>query len=324
MLRMIKGLLCVALVTTLACLAAAGQLTVTSPSTGDYLGTSNTLTFQITGATYQTTVTATINGASGTTISTSKFTPNSSGEISGSLPITFATTAPAGDYTITVNATSPGTTFNTEVVTVHVIVQAPKFLDFSPISGRYVNGTVKVRATIDDANLKNWKVQVDNADIPNNTGTSTTVAVDWDSTLATNNTSHTIKITATDLAGNTASQSVSVTVDRTKPTITVTYPQSSVAVIAGAEIDVVIDISAASSSVIDQNGIDVLAQTSSGAYIVRVARVSAKSLNSTTLRWTGRIRTSAVKLPKTFNLYTTAIDLAGNVATPSTVTVKLR
>ena len=285
---------------------------------------SNTLTFHVSGETLQTTVTATITGPNGSSTSSNKFTPSSSGTIDGSLPIDFNSSSPAGDYTISVTGTASGATFNTVTVTVHVIVKGPTFLDFNPISGDFVNGTVHITATISDANLKNWKVQVDNADIPNNTGTTNDVSVNWDTTNATNGSSHTINITATDLAGNTVNQSMSVTVDRTKPTINVVYPLSSTPIIEGTEVDVIIDITAISSSAINQNGIDVLAQTTAGAYITRVARVSATALNSTTLRWTGRIRAISVKLPKRFNIVTTAIDNAGNVATPSTVTVTLR
>ena len=322
--RMIRSLLLVVAAMLCAATATGQTLTVTSPLTGGYLGTSNTLTFQITGVTYQTTVTATITGQGSTTTSTNKFTPGSNGTISGSLPITFSSTSPGGAYTIVVSATSPGVTISSVTLQETVVVTPPKFLDFTPISGRYVQGTVHIRATIADTNFESWKVQVDGLDIANNTGTTTTVAVDWDTSSATNNSSHTIQITATDLAGNTASQSMSVTVDRTKPTISVTYPQSGILVIPGTQIDVIIDITAPSTSVLDPTGIDVIAKSTSGAYLTRVALVSAKALNSTTLRWTGRIRTSSVSLPKTFQLAISAIDLAGNVATPVTSTVNLR
>jgi hypothetical protein len=322
MLRMIRGIICVLLSLVLAGLASAGTITVTSPSSGAYLGSYNTLTFEITGNTASTVVKATIVGPGGaTTTSQATVSANSSG---GSLPISFNSSSRTGDYTITVTGTASGLSFNSPVVTVHVLPVAPKFLDFSPITGRYVTGTVKISATIGDANLDNWKVQVDSSDIPNNTGSSTTVLVNWDTSAETNNTSHTITITATDLAGNSTTQSMTVTIDRTKPTINVTYPQSSVAVIAGSQISVVIDITGIASGAIDPNGVDVLAETTSGTYLTRVARVSTSSLNSTTLRWQGRILTSSVKLPKQFKIVVNAIDLAGNVATPLTVTVNLK
>jgi hypothetical protein len=322
---MIKGLLVVVALMLLAVFANA-DLTVTSPLNGGYLGTNNTLSFRVTGATLQTTVTATITGQGSTTSSSNKFTPDGTGTINGTLPITFSSTSPSGAYTITVTASSPGATFTPVVLNVNVIVTPPKFLDFTPISGRFVQGIVHIRATISDpqANFENWKVQVDGLDIPNNTGTTTNVSVDWDTSTATNNSSHSISIVATDLAGNTASQNIQVTVDRTKPTIAVTYPQAGVAINAGSEVDVIVDVSAASASALSATGIDVLAETSTGAYITRVALVSAKSLNSTTLRWTGRILTKLVRLPKTFKLAVTAMDLAGNSATPVTSTVTLR
>jgi len=130
LLRMIKSLMCVMATLVLACLASAQQISVTSPSNGDYLGLSNTLTFHVSGETLQTTVTATITGPNGSSTSSNKFTPSSSGTIDGSLPIDFNSSSPAGDYTISVTGTASGATFNTVTVTVHVIVKGPTFLDF--------------------------------------------------------------------------------------------------------------------------------------------------------------------------------------------------
>jgi hypothetical protein len=325
MLTTIRGFVSVLLVSFLVCVASAqGTITVTSPTNNAYLGTSNTLSFNISGATYQTTVTATITGPQGSSTSTNNFTPDSAGAIAGTLPVTFNSTVTGGSFSIVVTATSFDTTFNTVTIPVTVIVIGPKFLDFTPITGAYVTGTCHIRATISDAYLNDWTVQIDGADIPNNTGITDLVSVDWDTTTATNNSSHTITITATDLAGNVATENISVTVDSSKPTINMTYPQSGVPIIAGKEIDVIIDVSDVSFSALNQNGITVLVQTTGGLYLATVARVSVSQLNSTTLRWTGRIETQFVRLPQRFNIVASAIDLAGNVATPGTVTVTLR
>lgn len=326
MLKSIKGFVCVALLCILAGIASGQSLTVTSPTNNAYLGLNNTLSFQISGAIYQTTVTATVtdNDTQAQFTSSNSFTPSAGGAISGTLPINFASTDAGGDYTIVVTATSPDVTFNSVTIPVTVVLVGPKFLDFTPITGTFCGSVCHIRATLNDQYLQNWQVQVDGANIPNNSGTTTTVSVDWNTTGAKNGSSHTISITATDLAGNTANETMSVTVVTTPPTITMTYPLSSEPVSPIGTINVIVDISSITSSALDQNSITVQVQTTTGAYWTTVARVSTSALNSTTLRWTGRIQQSYVHLPGKFNIVANAIDLAGNVATQGSVTVTLR
>jgi hypothetical protein len=319
-------LTCVIAAFLLAVAAHAAQLVVQSPIEGGYLGVNNTLNFQITGVVYQTTVTAVITGPNGNvTSATGKFTPNDNTDtITSSLPVTFNASSPPGAYTIVVSATSPNTTINSVTVHVTVIVTPPALLAWTPLTGAYVQGVVQIRALTSSTQLQSWRVQVNNQDIPNNVGASSMIDVPWDTTNFKNQSPNTITIVLTDLAGNTSTTTMNVTVDRTPPVITVIYPQSGVKLIAGSQISVIVNITVPAAAEMDRTGIDVIAQTTTGSYLTRVAFVSATALNSTTFQWTGRILTSTVKLPKTFQLKVTAVDLAGNSATPQVSTVNLQ
>lgn len=309
---------------TLAVISMAANLVVTSPTEGSYLGSSNTLKFNITGATVEVTVTATVTADNGSvTTFSDKFTPDSDGKISGSMSLNFSESSFQGGYTIVVHAAEPGQTYSD--VTVHATVDAvaPKFLDFNPVSGRYVGGAVQIRATIKESNIKDWRVQVNGQDIPNNTGSTNTVSVDWATTGIQHDGSQSITIKARDLANNETTQTISVTLDRVPPVLTIAYPTSNTKLIPGTAITVLIDISDASSSSIDWTGMDVVAKRLDGTFIARISRVSFKSSGSTSNRWTGRIQYKAGLLPASFKIVATASDKAGNSATAQEVTVTI-
>lgn len=310
------------LVLIASAVAMAGTLTITSPAEGAYLGTTNTLKFQINGASVDVSVKAVITGPTGGKTQVSQtFTPDNDGKISGSFPLNFSTSAPQGAYTITVSATEPNNTYADATVHATVVVIAPKFGDFSPNDGQFVKGTVHIHANIVTTNIKDWTVQVNGQDIPNNTGTTNTVDVAWDTTSLQNDGSQSITITARDLANNSVSKTISVTVSRVAPTITIVYPLSSTKIVSGADITVLVDVTGESSGAVDVTGIDIIAKKPDGTFITRVARISYRSTGGTTSRWTGRIRYQRNLLPAKFQLVATAVDRAGNSAAPQTVIV---
>jgi len=164
LLRVIVGALAVLAATA----SIAQSFTVTSPTEGAFIGTTNSLHFIVHGATLETTVHATIVGPTGgTTNVEQRFTPNSSGDIDNSLPLNFSPSSPEGAYTITVSASQPGFTYPDVVIHVILDVTKPKILEFNPINNSFVKGPiVPITVKVSEANIKEWKVQVNGQDIP--------------------------------------------------------------------------------------------------------------------------------------------------------------
>jgi Bacterial Ig-like domain (group 3) len=309
------------------CLAAwcyGGTLTLKSPLEGNYLGLSNTIKFLVTGATVDVDVKATVTGPAGVVTVDKSFTPNSDGKVDDTLTLNFNNTTPEGSYKIVLTATEPGNTYAPQTVNVRVDVVAPKFLEISPNDGAFVKGVVRIRATLKETNIKSWEVQVNNQTIPNNNGTTNSVAVDWNTTSIPNDGSNSITVTAKDQAGNQATKTISVTLDRVKPIITIAYPRSDSNILRGATIPVLVDFVDASSSSIDVTGMDVLVQKLDGTYITRVARISVSASAANAQRYTGRILWKAGLLPSKFKIVASGVDRAGNVAVPQEVVVQLK
>ncbi|RYG34292.1 hypothetical protein EON81_15955 [bacterium] len=302
-----------------AVLAHAGNLTIKSPTANAYLGSSNQLRFLITGATVEVTVKAEVTGAAGTSTFTGTFSPNSDGVIDSSLSLDFGASTPEGSYTIKVTVTEPGNTYPVRTVPVKIDTIKPKFLEQAPNSGQFVKGIVKIRLSLREPNIKDWTVRVNGQSIPNNTGESTLVAVDWDTSLVETDGNQTIQVTATDLAGNSSSQNISVTLDRTRPIVTIAYPSSDTRVQPETNLPVLIDITDLSGTSVNGTGIDVIATTESGTYLARVSLVSYRATGNNAARWTGRIRYRRNLLPRRFKIIVTAVDRAGNRAVPQEV-----
>lgn len=309
----------------LAALGFAGTLTVTSPTDGDYLGKSNTVTFNITGASVQVKVTAvaTPTGGSGTpqTFSTT-VTPDNEGNASGSLSVNFGASAPEGAYTLIVSASEPNNTYASQTLNVNVDVTAPKFTELSPANGGFFRSVLRVRAKVEEANIETWRVRVNNQDIPNNQGNTDTISVDYDAAGVEADGNQSVQVTVTDKAGNETTKTVNVTLDRIRPTVQIVYPTTSTRLSSGALVTVLVDISDATNTSVDKTGIDVIAKTLDGAYITRVTLVSLRSTNGTTQRWTGRIRYKKGLLPSRFVISVSVVDRAGNSATLQEVNVR--
>lgn len=306
----------------MASLGWAGTLTVTSPTNGAYIGASSQLNFNITGASLQVTVTVLVTYPGGaTTTESQNFNPNPQGQISGQLPLAFNSGDPQGQYGISVTATEPNNSYTPTDLTITVLPNGPMFNSYSPATGSFVNSTVHIRASINDAYLKQWQVQVNGQSIPNNTGTSNSVAVDWNTAGVPTDGVETVTITATDLANNTTTQTATLTLQRVPPVLTIVSPVSGAKIVSGSEVDVLLNVQGEFAGSIDRTGIDVIAKTASGTYIARVSVASFTATQGNAYQWTGRIRYRTGLLPPSFNIVATAVDKAGNRATPQTVTV---
>jgi hypothetical protein len=304
----------------IAAFAAAGTLTVTSPTEGAYLGANNNLKFQITGATLEVTINVNITGPGGTTNIQKRFTPDSDGKINDQIAINFSQSSPEGAYSITVTATEPGNTYTPVTVNVNVDVTKPKFFDFNPVADSFVKGpNVPIIVQVVDANFKEYRVQVNNQDIPNNTGTSldsnNSFNVNWNVDGILQDGAQTITITVKDLADNEETKTMTVTIDRIAPTTTIQYPRADTRVRPHSTIPVTVDVSDQSANSVSVTGIDVVIRDMNNNLIMRVPRTSFSNG-----RWMGRIL-STTTLPKKFKLVATTTDRAGNVGVPQTTVV---
>ena len=305
-----------------ACLASAGTLTVTSPTTGSYIGTSNSLSFNITGAVVQVTVTVTVTYPNAATSTYSQeFTPDNQGDVAGSMDLDFTESDPQGVYKINVAATEPNNTYAPTNLSVTLLPEPPVFTAYSPGTGGFVNGTVHIRATIQDSYLQQWRVQVNGQDIANNTGTTNMVAVDWDTSGIKSDGAQTVTITATDLANNTATQTIALTLIRIPPVVTVQYPTSGTTLVPGSDISILLTIQTEFSGAVDKQGVTVLAETTNGSFLAMASVISFTP--GTTGTWSGRIRYQPGLLRGQFKLVVTCQDKAGNVAAPQTVNLTL-
>ncbi|HLP00030.1 MAG TPA: hypothetical protein VK171_15655, partial [Fimbriimonas sp.] len=226
-----------------AAMAMAGTLTVTSPTEGKYLGATSTLSFNGKNASVQVTVRAVITGPVGSTTVSTTVTPAVNGEFSGSLPLNFSVTAAQGDYTIVVSATEPGNTYTPVTLNVKVDTKSPKLLEYGPAQGSFVKGNVNLFFKLLESNMKDWRVTVGGADIPNNTGTTeTTISVPFDTTPFENDGPQNVSLSVKDQADNLLTFAIPLTVDRKKPVSTIQFPQASTAIRPRTDVNVIVDI----------------------------------------------------------------------------------
>lgn len=308
--------------TLLASLGFAQTLTVNSPSNGDFLGRSNRVGFNVNSANAAVRVSVTLSRPGGPSITVepaSPFQPNQDGNISDSVDLPIAETVPEGEYTITVRAREgqpgqPGYFQYPDVTrTVQVDVRTPRFLEISPNNNSFVKGTVPIRLTVQESNIKEWRVRVNGRDIPNNTGTTNSISVDWDTSSIENDGEQTVTVTVRDLANNEATQSLRVNLDRLAPSTTIRYPQTSTLLVRGQTITILADIRDATPSSVDRTGVDVILKRVDGAFLQRVSLVSFRSQGNV-LQWTGRVSQGRVRFPNRFIVSVRVVDKAGNVA----------
>lgn len=306
----------------LAALASAGTLTVTSPTNGAFLGANNFVKFQTTGSVLEVTITVNITGPGGTTIIEKKFTPDGDGKINDQIAVNFSQSSPEGAYTITVTATEPGNTYTPVVVNVNVDVTKPKFFDFNPVANSFVKGpNVPIVVKVVDANFKEYRVQVNSQDIPNNTGTTldpqNSFLVNWNVNGILQDGEQSITITVKDQAGNEETKTLPVTIDRIAPTTTIQFPRADTKIRPRSTITVTIDVADPGSNSIAVTGVDVVLKDMNNNMIMRVPRTSFQNG-----RWMGRIQNNT-PLPNKFKIVATTTDRAGNVGVPQVTNVKI-
>jgi hypothetical protein len=307
---------------------ASGTIRVTSPNPGAFLGLSNQISFDINNAQREVTVVVTatrVANPSEVIRAERDFVPNDDNEVNSSITLNFSDSTPEGEYTLEVTAFEPGKSYNTVSIDVNVDVIEPRFLDTDPLSGAFVRGSgpndsVQLTGAFEELNMREWRVQVNNRDIPNNSGTGNNFSVDWSVSGIENDGSQTVRITAEDLAENTASKSLNLTLDRVRPNIEILTPTPSSVVRPRSNITVAIEITDQFSNAVDVTGVQAILKAQDGRYLGRVARRSVRS-SGNALTWIGRIRFSR-SLPDTFIIEVSAVDKAGNVGQTQEVTVR--
>jgi hypothetical protein len=326
----------------LSALGMAGTINVNSPARGTptdptLVGTSKSINFALTNMVNEAKVSITVRRQSDNSlffesidaVSVTPSTNNHDG--SGTFNLTFAQGTPEVVFRVEVRARDINneTTYNADQdLFVKPDVTKPKILSFNPITNSFVKGIVPIRVRIAETNLKEWRVQVNSQDIPNNAGSTVNAlgefTLNWDTTGIQLDGPQSISIRVRDLADNEETTTISLTLDRIAPTVTIRAPVNNTTYSAGTTITITVDIRDASNAAVNFSGVDVVARTTAGAFITRASRVSFQAVDGTTNRWVGRIRWVQGQLPATFKIHVTAVDKAGNVPpTPQTVTVKI-
>ncbi|PLX95818.1 MAG: hypothetical protein C0621_03135, partial [Desulfuromonas sp.] len=120
-----------------------------------------------------------------------------------------------GDHSITVTATDAAGQVGSDSITITVDTLHPLVNIVSPLTGYQTSGSLSLNYTVDDA-AASVSVQVDGS----------VEAVANGGLLSLSDGAHTILVTATDLAGNSGSATVAVTVDTINPSVNISRPLS--------------------------------------------------------------------------------------------------
>lgn len=303
--------------------AIAQSLTVSSPLTGDFLGRSTQLKFVASNVFRQAKVVATTTSAADPSISfraEAIFDPNQDNKIQGTLDLSFDEATPTGLYNIKVEYFEQGNLITSQNISnVTVDTKAPKFRNVVPGSSSYVSLLARIKAELEEPNVDIWRVKVGGRDIPNNTGNGNAIDVTWDTTLIEKDGPQTISIDVTDKARNSSSRSISVTIDRVKPTINILSP-TNIGYRSGTTIPVQIDVIDQGNRSVTSQGVQVILKTMDGQFIQKVARRSVR-FSGNNLQWAGRIRKTK-RIPDQFKLIVQAVDRAGNVAQEQEIIVR--
>lgn len=315
--------------------AQARTIVVSSPVNNDFLGKTNTVSFNITGAEFQVKVrvVATHIATKQSVTSEKDFTPTNQNTITDTLPLNFDVSAPQGAWKIDVTPIEKDGnqtyTYQPPVVKIDPItvdLKSPTFFTINPLDKNYVRGTganqiVKINATLNEPNIDKWKVQINGGDILNNQGDTPTVNVDWSTKGIQQDGTQTISIKVDDKAKNTSSKTVTVTLDRISPNSQIVTPGPSTRIPPNTTIPVLVEIEDQFADSLEGSGIDVVVKTLANKFIARVSR-RALTNSGNKLSFAGRIRPSK-NLPSEFKLVVTAFDKAGNKATIQETRVKI-
>ncbi|MFN8221091.1 MAG: hypothetical protein U0S12_13290 [Fimbriimonadales bacterium] len=322
-----------------AVLAHAGTLTVTEPAAGTVndptlVGSNSKVKYNITGAVNSIRFSLRLVKLSDNSIVTlsagDPVSPDADGKASGEIALSLdREQIDDVPYRLEVRAAdvNGATTYNPIDLFVKPDLTKPKILEFNPADRTYVKGLVRITVRIEEPNLKEWRVQIDNKDIPNNTGTTVNAnnefEVTWDTTRVELDGFRNINVKVRDQADNETTKTIEVAVDRVAPTLEFKSPRSGSIVAPGTTINVAVDITDFSQDSQDASGIDVVVRDMNNKFILRVTRVQYINVGEKVKGWRGRIRWVQGKLPSQFKIIATAVDKAGNRANPQTITVRL-
>jgi YVTN family beta-propeller protein len=208
-----------------------------------------------------------------------------------------------GTHTLTAvarDAAGNATTSSARTVTVaNPDITAPSVSLAAPNGGAPVSGTVSLNAAAsDNVGVANVKFYVDNTVLV--TDSTSPYSASWNTTAVVSG-AHTVKAVASDAAGNTATSTVNVTVDNTKPTVTLAAPNN------GAPVSGTVTLSATASDNAGVAGVQ---------FMVDGTALGAEDSGSPySASWNTTTVTNG-----THTLAAVARDTAGNTTT-STVTV---
>ncbi|HEX7771291.1 MAG TPA: Ig-like domain-containing protein, partial [Pyrinomonadaceae bacterium] len=218
------------------------------------VGTSQTYVFEVDNTPPIADITAPGNGAilSGSAVTISANASDSSGVqkiefyYDGIIPIGTDTSAPftvnwdislvpSGDHPLFVIATdTAGNRRASSEITVTIDNVPPAVAFSNPSNGAAITGAVNLAVNVTDASGVQKVQYYRDSNVLLGTSLSAPFGLSWDSTTVTEG-SHTLFAVATDLAGNTAtSATISVTVDRTLPSVSLTAPVNNAMVTGSA------------------------------------------------------------------------------------------
>jgi len=148
---------------------------------------------------------------------------------------TIGLSVPDGTHTLTLLLQDSAGNENRVIRNV-IVKNVGPIVNFSvtPTPGGFGKGTLTISGTVTDTSLKDWKITVDGGTtgVTPNTGTTSTIDATWNTTVY-NDGPHVVKVVATDTAGNTGQNQVTVTTDNTKPRAEITAPPPNTIVTGG-------------------------------------------------------------------------------------------
>ena len=138
---------------------------------------------------------------------------------------------PDGQHSLYVVATdTPGNSATSAAVSVTVDHLGPTVAITNPVNGAVITGIVNLAVNVFDGGGVQKVQYYRDSSVLLGTSSSAPYSFGWDTTAVTQG-SHTLFAVATDLAGNTAtSATISVTIDRSAPTISMTAPSNNATV----------------------------------------------------------------------------------------------
>lgn len=212
---------------------------------------------------------------------------------------------PSGEHTLHAIATDMAGNRQASSISVTVDNVAPAVAFSNPSNGATINGIVNLAVDVSDA-VGVQKVQYfRDLGVVLGTSSSAPFSLSWDSNT-TSSGAHTLFAVATDMAGNTTtSATISINVDRTLPSVSLTQPLSN-AVVTGTAVAV----SATASDNIGVSRVDFYRDSN--------VLIGTDNTSPYGISWDSTSTTSG-----THTLFAVATDLAGNTRTSTVVNVTI-